>query len=61
MNKAEYTNTVTKVQRLLLNCQPNYNNNRQYQYQGIRNQLMLEQREKTGYSEGEIKDEENPS
>ena len=55
-NKAEYPITVTAVQIILLNSQPNYNYNRQYKSQGVRNQLMFAQRGKTGDDEGETKD-----
>ena len=36
------------VQILLLNYQPNYNSNSQFQYQGLRNKLMFTQRGKMG-------------
>ena len=55
LNKAVYPRTVTEVQILLLNHQHNYNSNRQYQYQGVVNQLMFAQSDKTRYDEGETK------
>ena len=55
-NKAEKPRTVTAVQSLLLNYQPNYNYNRKYQSQGVSNQLMCTHRGKTGDDEGEKKD-----
>ena len=51
--KAEYPGTVTVLQSLLLNYQPNYNTTRQSQF--IINQLMFAQRGKTGVCEGETK------
>ena len=48
LNKAEYPRTVTTVQSLLLNYQPNYNSHKNSQSNGVSNQLMFAQREKTG-------------
>ena len=48
LNKAEYPRTVTAVQSLLLNYQPNYNSNRNYQSNRFGNQLMFAQSGKTG-------------
>ena len=56
LKKAEYPRTVTAVQSLLLNYQPTYKSNRQYQSQGVSNQLMFAHRGKTGDDEGETKD-----
>ena len=54
--------TVTTVHSLILNCQPNYNSNRNYHYQGVSNQLMLSQRGKTGDDDGETKyDKKTPN
>ena len=58
LNKAEYPRTVTLVQRLLLNYQPNYNSHRNYQSNGVSNQLMFAQRIKTGDDEGNGKEKE---
>ena len=58
LNKAEYPRTVTAVQSLLLNYQPNYNSNRNYQSNRISNQLMFAQRGKTGDDEGDRKEKE---
>ena len=51
LNKAEYPRTVTAVQSLILNYQPNFNSYRNSQYNGVRNQLMFAQRGKTGDEE----------
>ena len=58
MNKAEYPRTVTAVQSLILNYQPNYNSNRNYQSNGVSNQLMFAQRGKTGDDKGDRKEKE---
>ena len=55
LNKAEYPRTVTTVQSLLLNYQPNYNSHRTSQSNWVSNQLMLAHRGKTGYNEGDLK------
>ena len=55
LNKVEYPRPVTAVQSLLLNYKPNYNYNRDYQSNGVRNQLMFAQREKTGDEKGDRK------
>ena len=55
LNKAEYPRTVTAVQSLLLNYQPNYNSHRNSQTNGISNQLMFAQHGKTGDDEGDGK------
>ena len=52
MNKAEYPRTVTAVQVILLKYQPNYSSNRNYQSNGVRNQLMFAQHGKTGDDKG---------
>ena len=52
LNKSEYLRMVTAVQILLLNYQPNYNSNRNYQYNKFRNLLMFAQLGKTGDDEG---------
>ena len=46
LNKAEYQRTVTSVHSLLLNYQPKYNFNRNYQSNGVSNHLMFAQRGK---------------
>ena len=48
MNKAEYPRTVTAVHSLLVNYQPNYNSNINYQSNGFSNQLVFVQRGNTG-------------
>ena len=48
--------TVSAVNRLLLNYQPNYNYNSQNQYQGVSNRLIFAQHGKTGDDEGETKE-----
>ena len=58
MNKAEYPSTVTAVQSLLLNYQPNYNSNRNSQSNGVRNQLMFVQRRKNGDNEDDRKEKD---
>ena len=58
LNKAEYPRTVTAVQSLLLNYQPNYKSNRNSKSNGVINQLMFAQRSKTGYDEGDEKEKE---
>ena len=40
--------TNNAIQTLILNYQPTYNSNRQYQYQGVSNQLMFVQNGKPG-------------
>ena len=55
LNKSEYPRTVTSVHILLLNYQPNYNSNRNFQSNGVSNQLMFAQRGKTGDDEGDGK------
>ena len=55
LNKAEYPRTVTAVQSLLLNYQPNYKSNINYQSEGVGNQLMFVQRRKNGDGEGDGK------
>ena len=47
MKNAEYPRIVITLQILLLNYQPNYNSNRNYQYNGVRNQIMFAQHGKT--------------
>ena len=58
LNKVEYTSTVTAVHILLLNYQPNYKSNRNYQSNGVRNQIMFTQRGKTGDDKGDGKGKE---
>ena len=58
MKKAEYQRTVTAVQSLILNYQPNYNSNRNSQSNGVSNHLMFAQRGKTGDDEGNRKEKE---
>ena len=53
LKKVEYSRTVSTVQILLLNYQPNYNYNKNYQSNGVRNQLMFAQRGKAGYNKGD--------
>ena len=48
--------TVAIVQSLLLNYQPNYNSNRNYQSKWVSNQLMFTQRGKTGDDKGDRKE-----
>ena len=57
LKKDKYPRTVTAVQRKSLNYQPNYNSNRQFQSQGVSNQIMLAQRGKTGDDEGKTKED----
>ena len=54
MKKAE--RKVTAVQILLLNYQPNYNSSRDYQYNGVSNQLMFAQCVKNGDDQVEKKE-----
>ena len=56
LNKAEYSRTVTVVHILLLNYQPSYKSNRNYQYNRVSKQLMFAQRGKTGDDEGDRKE-----
>ena len=49
---------MTAVQSLLLKYQPNYNSNRNYQSNGVRNQLIFVQRGKTGDNKGNRKENE---
>ena len=58
MNKAEYPMSVTTVQSLQLKYQPNYNSNRNSQYNKVSNQLMFAQHGKNGDVEGDGKDKE---
>ena len=58
LNKAEYPSTVTAEKSLLLNYQPNYNSNRNYQYNEVSNQLMFAQRGKTEDDKGNGKEKE---
>ena len=48
LNKSGYPRPVTALQSLLLNYQPNYNSHRNYQSNGVSNQLMFAQRGKLG-------------
>ena len=48
LNKVECPRTVTGVQSLILNYQPNYNYNMKSQYQGVGNKMMFTQRGKMG-------------
>ena len=54
-NKTEYPRTVTAVQSILLNYQPNHNSNRNSQSNGVSNQLMFSQNGKTMDNEGDKK------
>ena len=54
-----YPRTVTTVQSLILNYQPNYNSNRQYQSNGVSNKLIFVQCGKTGDDDGEKKRQES--
>ena len=58
LNKAEYPRTVTAVQSLLLNYQPNYKSYRNPQSNRVSNQLMFVQHGKTGDDEGDGKEKE---
>ena len=58
LNKAEYPRTVNALKILLLNYKPNYNSNRNYQSNGVSNQLMFAQQGNTGYNEGNKKEKE---
>ena len=58
LNKAEHPRTVTAVQSLLLNHQPSYNYNRNYQSNRVSNHIMFAQRVKTGDGEGDRKEKE---
>ena len=58
LNKAEYPRTVTSVQSLPLNYQPNYNSNGNSQSNRVINQLIFVQRGKTGYDEGDGKEKD---
>ena len=57
-NKDEYPKTVTSVQSIWLNYQPYYNSNINYQYNGVRNQLLFAKHGNTGDDEGNRKDKE---
>ena len=58
MNKLEYPRTVTSVQSLMLNYQPNYSYNRHSRSKGVSNQLMFTQHGKTREEKGDGKDKE---
>ena len=58
LNKAEYPRTVTAVQSILLNHQPNYNSHRNSQSNWVSNKLMFAQRWKNGDGEGDGKEKE---
>ena len=58
LNKAEYPRTVTAVQSLLLNYQPNYNSCRNYQSNRVSNQIMFAQHGKNEEDEGDGKEKE---
>ena len=55
LNKAECLRTVNAVHILVLNYQHSYNSNRNYQSNGVSNQLIFAQRGKTGDNGGNIK------
>ena len=55
LNNAEYPRAVTAVHSVLLKYQHNYNSNRNYQSNGVSNQLMFAQRSKTGDDKGDRK------
>ena len=59
LNKAEYPRTVTTVQSILLNYQPNYNSHINFQSNGVSNQLVFGQHGKTGDKKGgrKVKDQ----
>ena len=57
-NKAEQPSTVTAVQILLLNYQPNHKSNKNSQSNGVSNQLMFAQRRKTGDDKGNEREKE---
>ena len=52
LNKSEYPRTVTTVHSLLLNYQPNYNSNVNFQSNGVSTQIMFAQRGETGDDKG---------
>ena len=58
LNKVEYPRTVTAVQSLILNYQPNYNSNINSQSNGVSNQLVFAQRRKTGNNKDDRKEKE---
>ena len=58
LNKAEYPRTVTALQSLLLNYQPNYNSHSIYQSNRVSNQLMFAQRGITGDNGGNGKEKD---
>ena len=58
LNNTEYPRTITSVQSLLLNYQPNYNANRNSQLNRVSNQLVFEQHRKNGDNEGDGKEKE---
>ena len=58
LNKSEYSRTVTSVQSILLNYQPNYNSDRNSQSNGFISQLMFAHYGKTGDDEGDRKNKE---
>ena len=57
-NKAEQPSTVTAVQILLLNYQPNHKSNKNSQSNGVSNQLMFAQCGRNGDEEGDEKEKE---
>ena len=57
LDQVEYTRTVTALYNLLLNYQPSCNS-KNSQSNGVSNQLMFAQSEKTGDGEGYVKDNE---
>ena len=58
LNKTEYPRTVTAVNNILLNYQPNCNYNRNPQSNRVINQLMFLQRGKTGEDKGNRKEKD---
>ena len=55
LKNVEYQSTMTAVQSILLNYQPNYNSNINYQSNRVRNHLMFVQHGKTGDEEDDRK------
>ena len=56
LSKEEYPRAVTAFHSLLLKYQPNYNSNKNYQSNGVSNQLIFAQRGKTGDEKGDGKE-----
>ena len=58
LNKGKYPRKVTVVQSILLNCQPNYNSNRNSRSNGVSNQIVFAQHGETGDGEGDGKEKD---